>query len=257
MDSDQSAPTETYRGARLAFGELYPVLAFYVLYAVVIGLYDALQPFTPLPSYEAGWIMLVTSPFNYAEAVGKTTAETTQGLYNNFTFVAVLMVISMLYNIFVSRRLRRYVSVPSIFGASVCATYVVSWGVWKISAYPATGTSIIGFSFAFALAATAFADLVEHRKLDLTARRSIRSITGILLCSFVLAFALVTVFSSYLWGNSSYFLHLAGGGIAFVALYLWTELGNPSLRALPKALVSGPSSAVLFVLVVTVVVLLA
>lgn len=256
MIHDQSARLEAVSGAKLTLGELYPVVVFYALYAAVIGLYDALQPLAPLPSNEVGWIMLVTSPFNYAEAVGKTAAETIQGLYNNFTFVALLMGISMLYNILLSHRLRRYVSVPSIFGASVAASYLVSWGVWKFSPYPATGTSIIGFSFALSLAITAFADLIEFRKLDLAARREVGNASRIIVCSLVMVFAFLTAFNSYLWMNPSYLLHLAGAGCTLMFILLWREMGCPSVRKLFGVLLDERNRMVFFVVGIVLVVLL-
>lgn len=256
MTHIQSARLEAVRGAKLALGELYPVIAFYALYAAVIGLYSVLQPFAPLPSNEAAWIMLVTSPFNFAEAVGKTSAETIQGLYNNFTFVAILMSLSMLYNVLLSHRLRRYVSVPSIFGSSVAASYLVSWGVWKIFPYPATGTSIIGFSFALSLAITASADLIEFRTLDLASRREAGNASRIIVCSLVVVFAILTAFSSYLWANPSYLLHIAGAGCTLMFILLWREMGCPSAWKLLGTLLEESNRMFFFVVAIVLAALL-
>jgi hypothetical protein len=260
MSTGRQARKEVLRGLRIMVGEVYPILAFYGLYAGVVEFYAAVHPFTTLSPDQAKWIMLVTSPFNYIEAVGKTPAETTQGLYNNFLFPAALMIFSMLYNIVFSRRLRRYVSVPSIFGVSVIGSYLESWIVWKASPYPATGTSIIGFCFAVAIACTAFADLIailfefrrRPRGAPLGARMFLRLVPGWLFG----AVALDIIFNSYLWGNPSYILHLTGGGISFVFLYLWTKVGNPSVPRLPRALSSESFRGILFVLIAALVVII-
>lgn len=256
MPTSRQALKEVRRGLRTTIGEIYPILAFYGLYAVVVEFYQA-HPFETLPSDLGKWSMLLTSPFNYFEVVGKTPAETTQGLFNNFLFPATLMILAMLYNIILSHRLRKYVSVPSIFGASVIGTYLASDFVWKITPYPATGTSIIGFAFAVALAATAFADLIEYRQVAGPTRLNAKTSLKIVASALFAAFALVTIFNSYLLMNPSALLHLAGGGISLMFLYIWSEMGRPSVLKLPGALGSSDSRSILFILGVVLVVLLA
>jgi hypothetical protein len=160
------------------------------------------------------------------------------------------------YNIVLSHRLRRYVSVPSIFGASVVGTYLASDFVWKITPYPATGTSTIGFTFAVALAVTAFADLIEYRQMAGPTRPNPKTSLKIVASALFAAFALVTIFNSYLLMNPSAVLHLAGGGISLLFLYIWSEMGRPSILKLPGVLGNSDSRSIMFMLIVVLVVLL-
>ena len=256
MQTSKQARNEAVRALRKILWEVYPVLLFYALYVGVVGLYNALQPFAPIPADEANWILLVTSPFSFIEAVGKTPTQTTQGLLNNFFFPAAMMVMAMLYNTFLSNRLKRYISVPSVFGAGVIGSYLVAGVVWKLTPQPDTGTSIIGFTFTVTLAAAAFADLFEYRKHAGPERPSAKVAVRIVAMMLFGVFAAVMTFNAYLWMNPSYYLHLAGGGAAIIFLYLWSEMDAPSIRKLPRALSSEASRGILFLLIVALVALL-
>lgn len=250
------AKLEVIRAARTMLGELYPILGFYGLYYGVIRLYDALAPFNTLPTIEQNWIMLSTSPFNFVEAIGKTSEATIQGLTNNFAFPAALMALLMAYNIGVSGRLRRVVSVPSVFGAGVMGTYFTSALVWKFSPSPATGTSIIGFTFMVMIAITAFADVHQLSRVKPNPKKMTKWRLKVVAIVFFLVFGVVETPYAYLLGNPSALLHLFGGGSSIMFLYVWTLLGSPSIPRLPKELGSERSRAIAFGLLVALVVLL-
>lgn len=215
-----------------------------------------LLPYGSLDMYETGIMMLVTSPFSFIEAVGKTPSETTQGLINNLFVPSAMMLFAMLYNINLSRRLRRFVSVPSIFGASVIGTYIVADVVWKVTPLPSTGTSIIGFCFCTALSCTAFADLYESRRRKGDRGPGMKEFVKFLATSIMGTLGLVVGFYGYLWQNPSWMIHLTGGGLALTSLLLWTELGTPPVRRLPRALLGESARAILFVVITLTVVLL-
>ncbi len=250
------AKMEAVRAARTMLGELYPILVFYGLYYGVIRLYAALAPFSAIPAMEQNWIMLLTSPFNFVEAIGTTSESTAQGLINNFAFPSGLMALAMVYNIVLSGRLRRQVSVPSVFGAAAVGTYFTSALVWKVSPSPATGTSIIGFTFLVTIAATAFADLHQLTKVRPDPKRMTKWSLRVVAIAFFLAFGMVETPYVYFLGNPSALLHLLGGGCSIMFLYIWTLLGCPSIPRLPKELGSERSRGIAFGLLVALVVLL-
>jgi len=255
LETREGQLNELKKGLKTTVKELYPILAFYALYYGVVRFYAALQPIK-LPSVEELWIMWATSPFSYMEAVGNTPTQTTQGLLNNFAYPAAMMVTLMLYNVFFSRRLRRTISVPSVFGAGVFGTYLVSWVIWKLSPQPGTGTSIIGFSFALATTICAFADLLSLPKKKAHERLSMNAKMKIIGMSVFAAFGLVQMYAAYLWMNSAALFHLVGGAACLIILFFWSEIGRPSIPALPKSLAGESSRSVLFALVVVVVALL-
>lgn len=240
---------------RTTINEVYLILVFYALYYGVVRLYGALQLIRLSSIAELG-IMWATGPFNYMEAVGNTPAQTTQGLLNNFAFPAAMMATLMLYDIFLSRRLRKTVSVPSVFGGSVVGTYLVSWVIWKLSPQPGTGTSIIGFSFALAVTVCAFADLVSLPKKRANERLGVTTMLRIVGMAIFAAFGLVQIFLAYLWMNSAAIFHVTGGVVCLLVLFAWSKIGSPSIPALPKSLATDSARSALFVLVTVIVALL-
>ena len=234
--------------------EEYPFIAFWILYFAVIELGNAL-PYKSLNPYQTGVVMLLTSPFSYLEAVGKTPAETTQGLVNNLFVPSAMMLVAMLYNLGFSHHLRRFVSVPSIFGASVIGTYVVADVVWKLTPLPSTGTSIIGFFFSVTLAVTAFSDLFESRQRKGDPLPSVKTILKMMAMAMFGTLGVAVMVSGYLWMNPTWMVHLAGGGVSFMFLFFWTKLGNPPIWKLPRILLSESSRGVLFVVVALAVAL--
>lgn len=252
----QSTRGEVVRALKSICLEEYPLITFWILYFAVIELGIAL-PYKSLNLYQTGFVMLLTSPFSYLETIGKTPAETTQGLVNNLFVPSVMMLFAMVYNLNFSNRLRRFVSVPPVFGASVIGTYVVADAVWKLKPLPSTGTSIIGFCFCAALSGAAFADLYDSRRSRGDPRPSKGMFVRFVTIGLIGALGLVIGFYGYLWMNPSWMLHLAGGGVSFLFLYLWTQLGNPSIRKLPRALLHESSRSVLFLLVALAVALVA
>jgi hypothetical protein len=208
--------------------EVYPVIVFYVAYLGVVEL-GILVPFRSLSTLQTGAVMLATSPFSFIEVVGKTPAQTEQGLWNNLFVPAALMVFAMIYNFSLSKRLKRYVSVPSIFGAGVIASYLISGTVWMLSPLPSTGTSIIGFDFAIAMALAAFSDLFESRRKEGEPRPDMKTVLRIIGISMFAALGLGIAFLGYLWSNPSWYLHLAGGGLSLVLVLLWRRMGTPPI----------------------------
>jgi hypothetical protein len=204
--------------------ELYPVILFYGLYAGVVYLYDVIQPFTPIPVNEANLIEFITSPFSFVEATPPYSKSVIQGLYNNFLFIAVAMVLLMLYDIGLSRSFRKRITVPRVFWAGVLATYAVAWVVWALTGQPSTGTSIMGFTFVTVLAVIATVDLAGQLKLVPSGSRGLKEFARALFLAIFAILAIYFGFAGYLWMNGSYVLHLAGGAVSGSTLAIWSRL---------------------------------
>ena len=253
---DEVVQVDAVQALKIIGHEVYPVAVFYLLYIVVVEL-GFLLPYSSLSGFQKGVVILATSPFSYLEAVGGTPTQTTQGLLNNFLVPAVLMLFAMLYNTSFSHRLRRFISVPSVFGISVVGTYVVSDVVWKLTPLPSTGTSIIGFCFTLSLVGAAASDLIVTPRRRDDPHRGVGTTIRICVRSLFLASSGAVMILWYLVNNPSWMIHLAGGGFSFILLYFWAEMGCPSLRALPKRLLDEPVRKILFTLIVIAAVLIA
>ena len=234
---------EAVRVLKAVFGELYPLFIFYGLYAGVVYLYDALQPFFPLSLNLANLIEFITSPFSFVEATPPYSSSTATGLYNNFLFVAVIMTLLAMYSLAASSRLKPYVSLPLVFGASVAGTYAVSAGIWALSTQPSTGTSIIGFTAASAVAVASSVDLIDEIRLIAGKRGNMKDYAKAYFLLVVAGISSLTVLESYILGNPSYLLHLTGGAISggFVAAWVRGHRGSGA-HALSRA-VFNPDSA--------------
>jgi hypothetical protein len=220
LEHGKSLRAGAIRALKAIFGELYPLFIFYALYAGVVYLYDALQPFTPLPVNLANLIEFATSPFSFVEATPPYSSSTVAGLYDNFLFVAVIMMFLAMYSLASSGRLKSYVSLPLVFGASVAGTYAVSAGVWVLSKQPSTGTSIIGFTTAVTVAFASGADLSVQLRLIFDGNRTLKEYAKAYVLLVVFGIASLIALGSYIFGNSSYLLHLAGGAVSGGVLVL-------------------------------------
>jgi len=222
MSEGKKGLSEEVRAALQAvLGELYPVFIFYGLYAAVVFLYDGLQPFKPLPLGAANLIAFTTSPFSFVEATPPYSSSTTVGLYNNFLLVAVLMVFLAMYNLILSRSLKPFVTLPSVFGAGVAGSYLVSLSIWILSKQPATGTSIIGFTVVAAIVVTTLADLISQLRLIVAGERSARTYLRAYAVLILFGVASLIALNSYIVGNPSFLLHLVGGAASGGVLVLW------------------------------------
>jgi hypothetical protein len=212
---------EVGRSFRSVIGEFYPVFVFYGLYATVVYLYDWLQPFKPLPVMAANLIQFATSPFSFIEATPPYSSSTIMGLYNNFLFVALLMVFLAMYNLTLSRRLKRPLSLPRVFGGGVAATYAVSGAIWILTGQPSTGTSIIGFTTVTALALASATDLSGQLRRIYVGNRKAMEYVRAYVWLIVFGIASLIALGSYVLGNQAYPLHLVGGTISSIPLVLW------------------------------------
>jgi hypothetical protein len=217
---EQGAATKVRVALGTVIGNLYPVFIFYGLYAAVVFLYDWLQPFKPLSVNVANLIQFASSPFSFIETTPPYSSSTIVGLYNNFLFVALLLVFAAMYSLILSLRFKESLSMPRIFCASVAGTYIVSAGVWVLTGEPSTGTSIIGFTTATAVAVASGTDLSSQLRLIFEGNRTPKYYAKAYVLLVVFGIALLITLRSYVLGNSSYLLHLVGGAASGGVLVL-------------------------------------
>ena len=201
-------------------GAFYPVLLFYLLYYFVVQAYDY------LPSMRGNLFDFLTSPFSFVEAAPPYSKSITQGLYNNFLFVAVIIIIAGLYSIYLEKRFKRWLSVPLVFFSGVLSTYMASAGIWAVFGQPATGTSIIGFTMASFIAVGSIADVKRNLAVMMRGNKQGKTfVVGFLLLVLFL-WSSYAILTSYLIGNGAYALHLAGGSLSWLVLLSWSTWRN-------------------------------
>jgi hypothetical protein len=110
---------------------------------------------------------------------------------------------------------------PSVFGAGVAGSYLVSLSIWILSKQPATGTSIIGFTVVAAIVVTTLADLVSQLRLIVAGERSARTYLRAYAVLILFGVASLIALNSYIVGNPSFLLHLVGGAASGGVLVLW------------------------------------
>ncbi len=219
MEGQERAAAKVRIALGTTVGQLYPIFIFYGLYAAVVYLYDWLQPFKPLSANVANLIQFVTSPFSFIEAAPPYSSSTIVGLYNNFLFVAMVLVFAAMYELILSKRFKRQLSVPRVFGAGVIGTYLVSAGVWALTGQPSTGTSIVGFTTAAAVSIASGADLLGQIQQIYRGNGMPKEYAKAYVLLVVFGISSLIAIRSYIFGNPSYLLHLAGAATSGITLF--------------------------------------
>ncbi len=203
------------------------MLVFYVLYYSVVLAYD------DFPNARGNLFNLVTAPFSFIEATPPYSKTVIQGLYSNFLFVAVLLVVASFYCIYLEGRFRGHLSVPLVFFGGVVSSYVLSASLWIWDGHPATGTSIIGFTTTLFIAVGTLSDLPHSFGPILKGSKQPRYFLVAFVLLFLFLWSALVVIPTYLVGNNAYALHLLGGGLSWVVIGIWLGIKSHRISKQP------------------------
>jgi hypothetical protein len=196
------------RSVLTAIATVRITLFFYAAYIVTNYEYVKLPPALEL-NYG---VVFVTSPFNFLETFSHIYANPIQGLEENFGVVLLIILLAETYSRFA--RVRGGIGIDGAFFLALGATYATSALWWWAEGVPGNGTSIVAFSIVLYLLAVSLADArtyaVRRRRSAAEAGRFLLWITALVIS--------VVVAPTFILGNPSYGIHLAG--IAFFGAFL-------------------------------------
>ena len=193
-----------------------------VLYAAVAVVYFLLVisagSFKNLIGTQGKVLIFATSPFNFLEDFAGSYSSYLEGYFYNLILTTGIIYFIIFYYHLIAESKR--ISPELVFITSIAASYVVALASWAITGKVSAGTSIIGFSMVTFLFGLTLTDLRVQLKSYAHTRLRSRKLAIIIPTAFV---SLILVLS-YLWGNTAYPFHLAGGAFcgAFVLLKIRT-----------------------------------
>ncbi len=186
---------------------------------------------------------LITSPFNAAEDASGSYSSVMNGLLNNYVAVAVILWLSEVYSRHFSIKLK-LLRPLAVFSMSILASYLLALSLLLVKGIPSGGTSIIGFSLTSFLFVSLLLDsphymsiakrYVENKAINSTTTFISYMLHGLGPFFSVLFTGLFLL--SYVIGNSSWWLHIAGGGIFFLLclILLYTKFRRRSCSQLSE-----------------------
>ena len=214
---------------------------YYFVFRTFFAIYGNGEACGPA-SYTA---VFLTSPINFCENFSHDYSSAQEGFISNGITVAIIIFIASFYSDYTEIALKRYLSFGNAAAVSVAASYLLSGLTWFNSGVPSSGTSIIGFNLTLFLALGLLADWHHMKKNKvayvaklsnswyahlLSTRLKVSIKVGILRTyntkRLLLGWGAIatTLFIPflYLFSNGSYALHLSGGFVLLLFLYLRT-----------------------------------
>jgi hypothetical protein len=171
------------------------------------------------------YFVFITCPFNIFFE---------QNVFGNFVILLLILAITEMY----LRSTNRDKQADLAFISSILSTYIVSAYLILTTGEGAAGTSILGFSLLLFLILAMVFDMAEWIKIDIFKERNIIALI------FAGAFAsfLVTVFyylidflfTGYITGNESVYLHLWGGVVSLLIFVIIMEVKAKKPAAVAK-----------------------
>jgi hypothetical protein len=158
--------------------------------------------------------IFITSPFNILENKTGTYSSISQGLQNNFVFVAGAIAGAEMYSRHLSTRLKEHITVDAAFLLGILATYVESALFWLVTGNPASGTSILAFCILLFIVASALLDsgTFTDRQYPRDVKSRLKRLGWLAAIVLSLPFAV-----TYILWNPSCGVHIAGAAL-FVSL---------------------------------------
>jgi hypothetical protein len=200
----------------------YVPMALLILYAAVAVVYFLLVAsvgsFDNLIGTQGKALAFVTSPFNFLEDFTGPYGSFIEGYFYNLIFTTGIIYFIIFYYHLISESKR--ISPELIFLTSIAASYVVALASWAITGRVSAGTSIIGFSMVTFLFGLTLADL----RAQLKGYPHSRLRNGKLFVIAPTTFVSLILALSYLWGNTAYPFHLAGGAFCGIFILLKTKM---------------------------------
>jgi hypothetical protein len=199
-----------------AFHKIQTFFIFVILYALFNFIY--FSDFKMWGLNYTAWFL--TSPFNPLEITSQTYGSYTIGEVSNFGLVAIIILGADIYHQFFSIRWKNQLLPRTVLFAAIAASYIVSGLVWIFDKIPSTGTSIIGFCLIGYIVINSSADFKNYRRAKLMREQGKVAASSRKVLAYVWLLVLSWVGLVFLFlDNSSYWLHLLGGGISLVIIF--------------------------------------
>ncbi len=199
-----------------AFRKIETFFIFVILYALVNFVY--FSDFKRWGLNYTAWFL--TSPFNPLEITSRAYGSYTIGEVSNFGLVAIIILGADVYHQFFSTRWKNQLLPRTVLFAAIAASYMVSGLVWIFDKMPSTGTSIIGFCLIGYVVINSSADFKDYQRAKLLREQGKAAASARKTLAYIWLLVLSWVSLVFLFlDNSSYWLHLLGGGISLVIIY--------------------------------------
>ena len=158
--------------------------------------------------------IFVSSPFNifYEEAM--------HGVIYNYVLLVMIFALVESYSRYMAHIRGRDSLVDHAFLMSILASYVATAATWAILGIPASGTSVLAFCMLlFFVSETADSELVNRLR-----ERHLRKgyAAEVLVFAYgAILFGFSTIFFAYLNRNQYWFIHLIGGAVFGIAMFIY------------------------------------